>query len=63
MCSREQGIWVQNRAHEHWTEEVVNEKLETYMVKSVAAVIKVAEQMKIPLKEAAFVVAIRRLLQ
>ena len=55
--------WLQNRAGEHWTEDVVNKKLEDYMVKAVAAVWTESKNSSMTLKEAAFAVAIKRILQ
>lgn len=54
--------WVQNKANEHWETDKVNNKLETYMVDAMKAVGEVSDEFKIPIKEAAFVVAFRRLL-
>jgi glutamate dehydrogenase/leucine dehydrogenase len=54
--------WVQNREKEHWDVEKVNGKLETYMVDAVKEVGQVAAEFKVPLKDAAFIVAIRNLL-
>jgi glutamate dehydrogenase/leucine dehydrogenase len=53
--------WVQNRAGEHWTEDKVNEQLDEYLVKAVAELYETSEKESVPLKEAAFINAIRRL--
>ncbi len=53
--------WQQNMQDQHWDLKTVNDKLETYMTDAVDDVYKVSEQDDISLKEAAFVIAIRRL--
>jgi glutamate dehydrogenase/leucine dehydrogenase len=53
--------WLQNKAGEHWPEDRVNAELERYMVKAVADMVQTAAEHKVPLKEAAFIVALRRL--
>lgn len=53
--------WLQNRADEHWTEARVNKELEKYMVKAVDDLYKTAMLLKLPYKEAAFVIALKRL--
>lgn len=53
--------WQQNKAGEHWTETKVNEKLNDYLVRAVAALYKTADEEKTTLKEAAFINAIKRL--
>lgn len=53
--------WVQNRSGEHWPENKVNDKLEDYLVKAVKALYQTADSQNLPLKEAAFTVAIKRL--
>ncbi len=54
--------WQQNLAGEHWTEAVVNEKLESYLTKATDAIYAVTESENMTLKEAALTVAIRRIL-
>ena len=54
--------WVQNKAGEHWSEAEVNEKLDDYLIKAVADLHETAQKEKLPLKEAAFINAIKRLL-
>ena len=52
--------WVQNLQVDTWTEEVVNTRLHDRMVAAFGKVRTVAESRKIPLRTAAFVVAIGR---
>lgn len=54
--------WLQNRAGEHWTEHKVNKELERYMVKAVDDLCIAAASLKLPFKEAAAVVALKRLI-
>lgn len=54
--------WLQNRVGESWSEERVNMELEEYMVKAVDLAIAYAKNQKVSLKEAAFALAIRRIL-
>lgn len=53
--------WQQNRVGEHWSVETVNDELDTIMVKAMAAVLERASRDDIPMKEAAFAIAIERL--
>lgn len=53
--------WVQNKAGEHWSEAKVNDQLEKYMVDAAQALYKTADEMKVSLKEAAFINAIENL--
>lgn len=53
--------WVQNRAGEHWPETKVDAELESYMVTAVKDMIAAAAEYQVPLKEAAFIVALKRL--
>lgn len=53
--------WVQNKAGEHWPEVKVNQQLEKYMVDAAKALYKTADEMKVSLKEAAFINAIKNL--
>ena len=55
--------WVQNKKSEHWAEDKVNKMLDDYMTKATDAIYKVSEKEKVSLKEAAFEVAIYRLLK
>jgi len=52
--------WVQNLQQFTWTEEEVNEKLERKMVRGFETIWKVAQEKKVPLRTAAFIVAIGR---
>jgi glutamate dehydrogenase (NAD(P)+) len=54
--------WLQNRAKEAWTEERVNKELKDYLVKATKEVYGFAQDKKISLKEAAFSVAISKLI-
>jgi glutamate dehydrogenase/leucine dehydrogenase len=53
--------WVQNKDGEHWPEAKVNAELEKYMVTASDSLFKTADDMKLSLKEAAFVNAIKKL--
>jgi glutamate dehydrogenase/leucine dehydrogenase len=53
--------WVQNMRNQHWTEAKVNRQLEEYMVKAVSEMYKISKNKKVPLKEAAFMMAFSRL--
>jgi glutamate dehydrogenase/leucine dehydrogenase len=53
--------WQQNKADEHWTEDVVNVKLNDYMVKAMAAVLMVSQEEEVDLTGAAFLTALKRL--
>jgi glutamate dehydrogenase (NAD(P)+) len=52
--------WVQNLQVDTWTEEVVNKRLHDRMVASFGKIRSVADSRKVPLRTAAFVVAIGR---
>jgi glutamate dehydrogenase (NAD(P)+) len=52
--------WVQNLQVDHWPEETVNERLRTRMTRSFEKIRSLAESRKLPLRTAAFVVAIGR---
>jgi len=53
--------WMQNRNGERWTETEVNQRLENYMERASDALFKTADEQKVPLKEAAFMNAIKNL--
>lgn len=53
--------WLQNKQHEHWDLETVNDKLEAYMTAAVDNIYKVSKEENISLKEAAFMIALQRL--
>jgi glutamate dehydrogenase (NADP+) len=55
--------WVQNKTGEHWSEDRVNSELEDYMKKAVSAMIDMAKNQHVSLKEAAFMVAVTNLTQ
>ena len=52
--------WVQNRMGFYWTEERVNEDLETIMVRAFREVMDTAKNLKIKMRTAAFIVAINK---
>lgn len=54
--------WVQNQAHEHWTEAAVNAKLEDIIVPAAEATFAQAKEQHVSLKQAAFELALIRLL-
>lgn len=53
--------WLQNKNEEHWSVDKVNKQLEDYMTKAVDRVYELAVSEKTTLKEAAFILAIKRL--
>ena len=53
--------WVQNKAGYYWSEEEVNSKLEVMMKKAFEKIWKKSTEKKIPLKQAAFEVALERI--
>lgn len=55
--------WEQNKKGESWDEDKVNEALERYMVAAMRAAADYAKQHGVSLKEAAFAIAIQRILQ
>ncbi|HVP06916.1 MAG TPA: glutamate dehydrogenase, partial [Candidatus Acidoferrum sp.] len=55
--------WVQNRMGYYWTNERVQEDLELMMESSFAAVLETSLQYKVPMRTAAFVVAIKRVVK
>lgn len=54
--------WLQNRAGESWSEDKVNAKLEQYLSEATKAMYDYATEHHVSLKEAAFVLAIYRIL-
>jgi glutamate dehydrogenase (NAD(P)+) len=52
--------WVQNRGGYYWTEATVNERLEQIMVNSFRDVLTLAQQHKVNMRTAAYMVAISR---
>jgi glutamate dehydrogenase/leucine dehydrogenase len=55
--------WQQNMAHESWTEEEVKTKLADYIVPATKDMLQKATSEHISLKQAAFTIAIRRLME
>lgn len=55
--------WKQNKENQHWTEEEVNKQLEKYIVDAVKQMYKTSKAQKVPLKEAALMVALQNLLK
>jgi glutamate dehydrogenase/leucine dehydrogenase len=53
--------WVQNRSGAQWSEDKVNAELERYMKDAVKQMVEAAQEYEVPLKEAAFIVALKRL--
>lgn len=53
--------WVQNNAGEHWTEAVVNDKLDEILIPATQAMLERADTKQISLKQAAFELALERL--
>lgn len=53
--------WKQNLAGEHWSEEEVNAELDRILTAAMADMVTTAKKEKMPLKEAAFAIAIKRL--
>jgi glutamate dehydrogenase/leucine dehydrogenase len=53
--------WVQNKAGYYWSEEEVNSKLEVMMKKAFEVIWEKSSKKKIPLKQAAFEVALERI--
>jgi len=53
--------WVQNKAGYYWNEEEVNSKLEVMIKKAFEAIWEKSSKKKIPLKQAAFEVALERI--
>ncbi len=54
--------WVQNLQHHYWDLETVNTNLERIMVKAFNEVYETAEQLKVPMRIAAYIVALKRLI-
>lgn len=54
--------WLQNRQEEQWSEEKVNAEMEGYLTKAAKAIYEYGESNNLPLKEAAFAIAIQRIL-
>ena len=54
--------WLQNKSREHWTEARVNTKLKDHITKAVDQMVQQAKQDQMSLPEAAYALAIKRLL-
>jgi glutamate dehydrogenase len=54
--------WKQNKENSHWSEQKVNVELEKYMTKAVRQMYNTAKTKNVPLKEAAFMSALKNLL-
>lgn len=55
--------WVQDFSSFFWTEQEINQRLERIMTEAFAAVWQVAEERRLPLRTAAYVIACRRILE
>ncbi|MBC7512745.1 Glu/Leu/Phe/Val dehydrogenase [Candidatus Saccharibacteria bacterium] len=55
--------WKQNKAGEHWTEERVNDELERILQKAMKTALDRSALAKVSLKQAAFMIAIERLVK
>jgi glutamate dehydrogenase len=55
--------WVQNRQQYYWTEEEVNEKLKNIMITSFSQVTGLAEEKNISLRNAAYMIAVDRVVE
>lgn len=55
--------WLQNQAHEHWTEDEVVKKLRTTMLEASQTVWETAQKHDCTLRQAAYVVALDRVVQ
>jgi len=55
--------WEQNLKGEHWTKEEVNKKLNDKMQKAVVPIWETSKKLDIPLRTAAFVVALERIIE
>ncbi|MBI2589020.1 Glu/Leu/Phe/Val dehydrogenase [Candidatus Saccharibacteria bacterium] len=53
--------WLQNKADERWTRAKVNTELEQYMIKAISEVYKTSSSQNLTLKEAAIMLALKRL--
>jgi glutamate dehydrogenase/leucine dehydrogenase len=53
--------WLQNKKSEQWKEEKVNNELRQYMTSAVDTMMNTSQEHQVPLKEAAFIIALQRL--
>jgi glutamate dehydrogenase/leucine dehydrogenase len=55
--------WLQNKKGEHWPEEEVNAKLEDYMTRAADEIYKMADSKGVTIKEAAFMTALKKMIE
>ena len=55
--------WVQDRQRFFWTEEEINTRLEQMMNESFYGVLNIAEEMKVDMRTAAYILAVRRVVE
>ena len=55
--------WVQDRQRFFWTEEEINTRLEHMMDKAFFSVLDIAEEMKVDMRTAAYILAVRRVVE
>ncbi len=53
--------WVQNQTRTYWSEDEVNQRLETYMAKAMIAMHEMHERFGVTLRKAAYLVAVARI--
>jgi glutamate dehydrogenase/leucine dehydrogenase len=53
--------WVQNLNRLNWTEEEVNHKLESILLKAFSEVVKISEESKVSMRTAAYILAVQRI--
>lgn len=53
--------WVQNLMHYYWSEQEVNEKLQTAMVNAYRSVAELAEKYKVDLRTGAYMISLLRI--
>ena len=54
--------WLQNKKNERWNEDQVTSELESYIEEAMSSAMKYGKKHQLPLKEAAFALAIQRIL-
>lgn len=55
--------WLQNKHHEYLEEDVINKKLETRMALTFDRVLRTAQQKQIPMRDAAYYLALNKIYQ
>ncbi len=55
--------WVQDFSSFFWTEDEINDRLERIMVNAFAAIWRISEEKRVPLRTAAFIIACHRVLE